>query len=62
MGVQEYKKLLQVASEQVQFGVYAVERAGYAELCNDKCKSITELKTKTRQYRKEGFKVYSNGR
>lgn len=62
MGPEEFKGLLKVASEQVPFGIYAIERKGYAELCNIHCKSITELKQKTRDFRKAGYKVYQNGR
>ena len=62
MSQQEYKRLLQVASEQVPFGIYAVEKGNYAELCNIKCSSITKLKDATRQYKSQGFKVHSNGR
>ena len=62
MSQQEYKGLLKVASEQVPFGVYAVEKNNYAELCNIKCSSITQLKNSIRQYKAQGFKVYSNGR
>lgn len=58
----KYKKLLEVASEQVPFGIYAVEKKDYAELCNLKCSSITQLKNLKSQYKKQGFKVYSNGR
>ena len=58
----EYKGLLKVAKEQVLFGIYALEKADYAELRCDKCDSITQLKELTRQFRKQGFKVYSNGK
>lgn len=60
MGQAEYKGLLQVASEQVPFGIYAIEKSGYAELRNDQCKSVTQLKVLTRQFRQQGFKVLSN--
>lgn len=60
MSQNEYLGLLRVASEQVSFGVYAVERNGYAELRCDRCSSITQLKKMVRQYRSQGFKVYVN--
>lgn len=60
MSQKEYQGLLQVASDQVPFGIYAVERSGYAELRCDKCKSITQLKKLTQQFKVQGFKVYSN--
>ncbi|RFZ77359.1 hypothetical protein DS742_19240 [Lacrimispora amygdalina] len=58
----EYQGLLKVASEQVPFGIYAVEKKGYAELRCDKCKSITQLKELTRQFKARGYKVLANGR
>lgn len=57
----EYQGLLKVASEQVPFGVYAIEKEKYAELRADHCKSITQLKTLKRQFKAQGFKVYANG-
>lgn len=62
MGQEEYQGLLQVASEQVPFGIYAVEKRGYAELRCDHCKSITQLKELARQFKAQGFKVHANGR
>ena len=62
MSHQEYQGLLKVASDQVPFGIYAIEKKDYVELRNDKCKSITQLKELTRNYKANGFKVYSNGR
>ena len=62
MNRKEYKGLLKVAKEQVLFGIYALEKADYAELRCDKCDSITQLKELTRQFRKQSFKVYSNGK
>lgn len=62
MSQKEYRGLLRVASEQVPFGIYAVEKQGYAELRCDKCQSVTQLKELTRQFKAQGFKVHSNGR
>lgn len=62
MGMPEYKELLKMASEQVPFGIYAIEKAGYAELAHLHCKSITELKKEIRAFRKQGYKAYYNGR
>ncbi|PWJ27978.1 hypothetical protein A8806_110153 [Faecalicatena orotica] len=61
MSPEEYQGLLKIASDQVPFGVYAIERQGYAELRNDHCKSVTQLKTLKRQFRGQGFKVMFNG-
>ena len=62
MSQKEYQGLLQTASDQVPFGIYAVEKKGYAELRCDKCDSMTQLKNLTRQLKAQGFKVYANGR
>ena len=62
MNQQEFQGLLQVASEQVHFGIYAIEKQGYAELRCDRCKSITQLKRFVQQFKSQGFKVYVNGR
>lgn len=61
MRSKKYQGLLEIASEQVPFGIYAVEKAGYAELRADHCRSITQLKSLKRQFKAQGFKVYSNG-
>lgn len=50
MSTKEFKGLLEVAKEQVPFGIYAVEKDGYAELRSDKAKSITHLKKQIQQY------------
>lgn len=60
MSRKEYEGLLGVASEQVPFGIYAVEKKDYAELLNLKCKSITQLKNYKRNFKAQGFKVLSN--
>ena len=60
MSQAEYQGLLKVASEQVSFGVYAIEKKGYAELRNDHCKSMTQLKALIRGFKAQGFKVLSN--
>ncbi len=60
MSQMEYQGLLKVASEQVPFGVYAIEKKGYAELRDDKCESNTQLKTLIRGFKAQGFKVLAN--
>lgn len=62
MSRMEYQGLLKVASEQVPFGIYAIEKNDYAELRNDKCQSISKLKELTRAFRQQGFKVLANGK
>lgn len=60
MSQEEYQGLLKVASEQIPFGIYALEKEGYAELRHDRCESITQLKGLTRQFRTQGLRVLSN--
>ena len=60
MSREEYQGLLKVASEQIPFGIYALEKEGYAELRHDRCESITQLKGLTRQFRAQGLRVLSN--
>ena len=42
-------------------GVYAVEKADYAELRCDQCTSSTQLKRLIRAFKQEGYKVHANG-
>ena len=59
----EYQKFLDnVAKPEVPFGIYAVEKNGQSHMVIDKCISMTQLKRKTREYKKLGFKVLANGR
>ena len=60
MSQEEYQGLLKMASDQVPFGVYAIEKKGYAKLRNDKCKSMSQLKKLIRGFKAQGFKVLSN--
>lgn len=62
MSCKEYQGLLKIAKEQVSFGIYAIEKKGYAELRCDNCASTTQLKEKNREFRKQGFKVHMNGK
>ena len=58
----EYQGLLEMVREQVPLGIYALEESDYAELRHDHCKSTTQLKALTRQFRTQGFKVMANGK
>ena len=60
MSREKYEGLLEIAKEQVSYGVYAVEKAGYAELMNCQCKSSSELKKITKGLKMQGFKVLAN--
>lgn len=62
MSREKYQGLLKIASEQVPFGIYAIEKPGYAELRCDRCQSKSQLKELIRQLKGQGFKVYANGR
>lgn len=52
--------VLKVASEQIPFGIYAVEKDGIVELRKDKCNSKTKLKRLGQQFKSKGFKVHFN--
>ena len=56
------RNLLDIASEQVPQGIYAIEMIGkgYIELLNLPMNSA-EIKKKRKEYGKHGFKVYANG-
>lgn len=58
----EFLGLLEVARENVPFGIYAIEKKGYAELMNIHTLSMSKLKEYSRTYRQQGFKVYTNTR
>ncbi len=60
MGPAEYQKLLKIASGQVPFGIYAIEKKGYAELRCDRCRSISQLKELVRRFKAGGFRVLAN--
>lgn len=51
---------MEMASEQVPLGIYAIEKQGYAELRCDRCSSATHLKRLIHQFKGQGFKVYAN--
>lgn len=61
MEQKRFQGLLKLASEQVPFGLYAVEKEDYAELLNLKCTSKSQLKQAKRDWKAQGFKVYANG-
>ena len=56
----QYLGLLEIARDQVLFGVYAVEKGEYAELRADRCESTTKLKELIRELKRNGFKVHAN--
>ena len=62
MSHREYQGLLEIAREQVPLGIYAIEKKGYAELRCDKCESINKVKELSREFKKQGFRVYTNGK
>lgn len=53
--------LLELASEQVPCGIYAVQKKkDYIELRNDKM-SVTQIKKARAAYKRQGIKVFCNG-
>lgn len=60
MGRKEYRGVLKVASQQIPFGIYAVEKDDFCELRKDKFDSNEELKKAVAEYAAKGFKVHYN--
>lgn len=55
------ESILRLGSEQVPFGIYAIEKDRHVEMRHDHCKSRSELKQLRRAYKARGYKVYANG-
>lgn len=53
--------VLKIASKQISFGIYAVEKDRIIELRKDKCQSEKELNRLIADFQKKGFRVYFNG-
>lgn len=60
MGRKQADDILKIASEQIPFGIYAVEKDGIIELRKDKCRSEKELNRLVVDFQKKGFRVYFN--
>lgn len=60
MGEERYRSVLKVASGEVPFGIYAIEKAGQAEMRRNICSSMGQLKRMAREFRQQGYKVYMN--
>lgn len=60
MGKKQAEGVLEFASEQIPFGIYAVEKDGIIELKKEKCKSKAKLETLIRMFESQGFQVHYN--
>lgn len=60
MTAQQLNRVLEVASKQVPFGIYAVKKGRICELHNDKFDSKEDLLDNVAKYEKKRFKVYYN--
>lgn len=58
----QLKSVLKIASKQIPFGIYAIEKDGICELRKDKFDRAEELKQAISEYEKKGFKVKYNGK
>ena len=58
----QLNSVLVVASKQIPFGIYAVEKDGICELRKDKFDSLGKLKKAVSDFEKKGFKVSFNGK
>ena len=61
MSQKEAQGLLQIASNNVEFGIYAVEKNNKLDMLNLKMPSKTALERQLRSFKAQGFKVYCNG-
>ena len=52
--------LLDFASKQIPFGIYAVEKGDFCQMLKDTYDTEEELKQAVQEYKKKGFKVYYN--
>lgn len=52
--------VLKVASEQIPFGIYAVEKDGIIDLKKGKCRTKAKLQTLIRMFESKGFQVHYN--
>lgn len=60
MGRKQADAILKIASEQIPFGIYAVEKDGIVELRKDKFQNEKELNRLVVDFQKKGFIVYFN--
>lgn len=60
MSRREYKKLLNIASNAIPNGIYAIEKGNIAVMTNEKHKNTNGLKQAITEYKMKGFKVYYN--
>lgn len=60
MGRKQADAILKIGSEQIPFGIYAVEKNNIIELRKDKCRSKKELNQLVVDFQKKGFRVYFN--
>lgn len=61
MSQKEAQGLLQIASDNVEFGIYAVEKNNKLDMLNLKMPSKTAFKRQLRSFKAQGFKVHCNG-
>lgn len=54
--------ILKIASKNIPFGIYAIEKDGVCELKKEKFESGYKLKQTVSDYEKKGFKVMYNGK
>lgn len=62
MSRREYKKLLNIASNAIPNGIYAVEKGNIAIMTNEKYENSQDLKQAITEYQMKGFKVYYNAK
>lgn len=60
MTPEQFKKLRTIAKEQVEHGIYAVAKNGYAELAREVLRPHNRLKKRVNELRADGWTVYYN--
>ena len=56
----QLNSVLKIASDQIPFGIYALEKDGICELRKDTFDSVGELERAVSEYELNGFKVLHN--
>lgn len=61
MTKKQAENLLEIASDQIPLGIYAVSKGNHLELRRDRCESKSQAKAIRKAFKSQGYKVYANG-
>ena len=62
VGRKAFRSILDIASESVSRGIYAVDKDGFCEMKKETFRTQEEMNKKIAEYQKYGFRVYFNGK